>query len=149
LESCSPDKEVAKDVEQLYDYIVKHILWAATQSIPYRFVQPSKSKLPMYIVDLIKERKKAYWRWRRSHPAYIRVNKTEYNRLSALVRREIVKFRSLQWEKFLNVEQSKGHLLSSRPLWKRINQFRTGPKSNTFPSDGNLLPLGTRPIFLE
>ena len=115
--------------DDLNTFITKIINETTNKAVPCINIKPQGevlSCLPNYLVNIKKERNKFQKKYHRTKKVEF---KTKYYELRNKFEIELSKFKSKQWEKFmqdLNTKQP----LSSKVFWKRINRIRTQKKSN-------------------
>jgi hypothetical protein len=125
------DELNSDNVDELNLLISNNIINAANHSIPKVGEKIYKTALPKEIIKIIKDRRKA----RRKAKKYNNpLNRTQYNRLTAILKRKIIEHRNKNWALF--VERMGKNPTSSRPFWIRINKFRNlkAQKNHRIPS---------------
>ena len=135
---CLEQKDLVDgDVSSMWTQMVENIIEAASVSIPKRSNIVYKNTLPKEIVQIIKERRIARKKKKKTGRPE---DRAEYNRLTAVLKLALSKNRSSEWGEF--IKKMGTNPLSVRPFWKKINKFR-GKKGRTRLSvlkhDGNVL----------
>ena len=90
----TPDTTTCVALCNYADNLVAILKQAAAIAIPVKTVDTYRPSLPRDIVDLIRQKRKLYNQYKTNRDP---TKKTEWNRLSAIVRRKIIVFRELQW----------------------------------------------------
>jgi hypothetical protein len=115
------------DIERLNEFFTKTIKYAASVAIPMCEREKQK-RLPKPIVELIKKREALRKKYANGKGTE---EKKEINRITKQIKEEIKKVRSDQWMRFLD-KCSKTK--SSKPIWNKINQLRTGKAGCQIPT---------------
>ncbi len=125
------------DIDILNHLISTGIITSAEKSIPYKTSRIRGKTLPKWILDFVKQRRKARTLTLPTNAAKFtveeqEVNKVNYNRLSNLVKDEVRKERNRDWKAF--VDKLGPNPISSAPLWNRVNQLRGLKSSKKIPT---------------
>ena len=109
--------------------ITEKILKGSKLFIPVSSRARYKSQLPKIIVDIIKERRRARRKAKKSKDQNDKIN---LNKLTAQLRLKIRNHKDKVWADF--IRKIGKNTTSSRPFWKKINKFRTGKARNKIPN---------------
>jgi hypothetical protein len=117
------------DVNMLNKVVTDDILSSAKSAIPL-FKATHKKSFPKHIIDLIQLKRQARKKVKSNFTDL--EFKTEYNRLTSLLRSEIKKYTEEKWKRFLG--KLGPYPVSSRSFWAIINKARENKKSNSIPT---------------
>jgi hypothetical protein len=122
--------DINKNVDKINEYIIDSIIDSADKAIPvYKPNKDYNKKLPIYILELIRLRKKTKNFIKRNFDPNI---KTRYNKLTSLIREEIDALKNNEWNEF--VRKLGKNPSSTKSFWNRINVLRGIKKSSTLPT---------------
>jgi hypothetical protein len=122
--------DINKNVDKINEYIIDRIIDSADKAIPvYKPNKDYNKKLPIYILELIRLRKKTKNFIKRNYDPNI---KTGYNKLTSLIREEIDALKNNEWNEF--VRKLGKNPSSTKSFWNRINVLRGIKKCSTLPT---------------
>ncbi len=114
-------------VDEINKFVVESIISSAASAIPvYKLENLHEKKLPSYILELIKLRKKNRNFTKRDIDPNI---KTRYNKLTEIIREEIDVLKNNEWSEF--IQKLGKYPPSTKPFWNRINNIRGKKGSST------------------
>lgn len=129
-----PPLDSAEDIAAAAAHVAATIRDAKDVAIPVRSINPLRRPLPPFIVSLIREKRRILREYIRTHDPNV---KTAWNRLNAIVRRNIILFKEHSW-----IETTKKlDYRDGRKFWKKFRVL-TGQKTSSRPSlnaDGRII----------
>jgi hypothetical protein len=125
-ESCATiPSEVNNDPNRLNDSLIKALVTASSTAIPSKRSSSNNKEFPKSIVDKIKAKKIAMRAW---YKVRSEENLRKFETLTKQVKQLIRRFRDDDYNKFMKMHGP--NPTSSKPFWRRINQFRSKPVTN-------------------
>ena len=123
---------VSLDVNSLNDKLCELMRQAADASIP-KYIECSVKSYPKDIVNLIKLRREFKKDFRKTKDLEAKILlKSEYNRLTCLLRKSISEHTEKTWLRFLG--KLGPYPVSTREFWAKINQAKKQKKSGEIPN---------------
>ena len=121
---------LSTNVDEINKFVVESIMHSANKAIPiYNKNNIGQRRLPKYVLELIKLRKKTKNLLKRDNDQNI---KTRYNKLTRLIREEINALKNNEWNEF--IQKLGKNPPSTKPFWKRINNIRGKKRNSSIPT---------------
>ncbi|KAK9880332.1 hypothetical protein WA026_010217 [Henosepilachna vigintioctopunctata] len=124
------------EIDQIIEQYSTSVSETYNACTPDRTINLNRAPLPPFIVNLIKNKRRLYRLFLRNRDAAI---KTEYNRLSAIIRREINRFKEEKWADIT----SKLDFRNGKEYWRQFHLLSGNKKKKTIhlksPENDNII----------